>query len=169
MANCHLHRLSAERLHQLRLTKIKILEIIWSYLYSGREQEAWHTLNEMWPATDFDRIRTAIISSRAHGIRAQTQASSNGIVSAVHKKHAHVFDAENKQQPSRRLEVIPPEPILLRRPASFETQAQALPDSELLLELVIDSAGKVRSAQPSRKSTTVNSELMTAALNWTFI
>src|SRR5205807_9446766 len=37
--------LPAERLHQLRLTKLKILEIIWSYLYSGREQEAWHTLN----------------------------------------------------------------------------------------------------------------------------
>ena len=39
--------LSAERLHELRGVKAKILEMIWAYLYSGREQKAWELLAEM--------------------------------------------------------------------------------------------------------------------------
>jgi hypothetical protein len=38
---------SAQRLHQLRGVKIKVLEVVWSYLYSGREMEAWHSLADM--------------------------------------------------------------------------------------------------------------------------
>src|SRR5215472_11335439 len=39
----------AGRLIQLRRVKMRVLEIVWSYLYSGREQEAWRALAEMWP------------------------------------------------------------------------------------------------------------------------
>lgn len=43
---------SPEQVHKLRMVKIKVLEIVWSYLYSGRELDAWHFLAEMWPAGD---------------------------------------------------------------------------------------------------------------------
>ena len=45
-----------------------VLEIVFSYLYSGRETEAWQTLDEMWPATDRDRIRKLIVATRAKGL-----------------------------------------------------------------------------------------------------
>ena len=48
--------------------KAVVLEIVFSYLYSGREAEAWQTLGEMWPAEDRERIRALILKTRAHGI-----------------------------------------------------------------------------------------------------
>src|SRR5712692_2988759 len=56
-----------DRLIRLRSVKAKVLEIAWSYLYSGREQEAWRSLAEMWPAADFDRIRAAVLNARSRG------------------------------------------------------------------------------------------------------
>lgn len=49
--------LSTERLHHLRMVKIKVLEIVWAYLYSGREQEAWRSLADMWPPGDMQRSK----------------------------------------------------------------------------------------------------------------
>ena len=45
-----------------------VLEIVFSYLYSGREQEAWHTLDEMWPAKDRQRIQSLIVQTRTKGL-----------------------------------------------------------------------------------------------------
>jgi hypothetical protein len=45
-----------------------VLEIVFSYLYSGREAQAWQTLNEMWPARDKDRIKKLILETKAEGI-----------------------------------------------------------------------------------------------------
>ena len=45
-----------------------VLEIVLSYLYSGREAEAWQTLDEMWPAGDRDRMKKLILKTRAGGI-----------------------------------------------------------------------------------------------------
>ena len=45
-----------------------VLEIVFSYLYSGREAEAWQTLGEMWPAGDRERIKALIVKTRANGI-----------------------------------------------------------------------------------------------------
>lgn len=45
-----------------------VLEIVLSYLYSGREQEAWQTLDEMWPAKDRHRIESLIVQTRAKGL-----------------------------------------------------------------------------------------------------
>ena len=70
---------SLEGLRHERLfagVKLKVLEIVWSYVYSGREEEAWHSLADMWPAEDVDRIRAAILQARAHGIRAQVDGVS---------------------------------------------------------------------------------------------
>src|SRR5258708_1602254 len=62
---------SVEELHRLRVVRIKVLEVVWSYLYSNREPEAWRSLAEMWPASDVERIRAAILKPLAHGIHAQ--------------------------------------------------------------------------------------------------
>jgi hypothetical protein len=56
---------STERLHRLRVVKIKVLEIVWAYLYSGREQDAWRSLAQMWPPADVARIRAALLKTRA--------------------------------------------------------------------------------------------------------
>lgn len=48
---------SSDELHRLTRTKIEVLEIVWAYLYSGRDAEAWSALQGMWPPQDFERIR----------------------------------------------------------------------------------------------------------------
>jgi len=159
---------AAERLHHLRMVKIKVLEIVWAYLYSGREQDAWRSLAEMWPAADIDRIRAALVDARARGIHGQADGTSAG-ASRGRKKHALIFDAVSRSGPGRQLEVIPPGAILLRRPPLSEIQQQGLPESEVLLDLVIDAAGKVRSAKPAVKMNAVDPDLINAALAWKFI
>ncbi len=161
--------ISPEKLHRLRLAKIKVLEIVWAYLYSGREQDAWRSLGEMWPQADVDRIRAALANTHARGIRAQADATPAGAPRG-RKKHAQIFDAVSRSGPGRKLEVTPPGAILLQRPPVSELQ-EALPESELLLDLVIDAAGKVRSVEPAMnaKGKGIDSDLINAALAWRFI
>ncbi len=52
-----------------------VLEIIFSYLYSGREDQAWQTLNEMWPSADRERIKSLITATRAKGILSKLNQS----------------------------------------------------------------------------------------------
>jgi hypothetical protein len=158
---------NAEQLHRLRTAKIKVLEIVWAYLYSGREQEAWHSLAEMWRAADLDRIHAALVNARARGIHSQADGASTAPARG-RKKRAQIFDAVTKSGPDRQLEVIPPSPILLRRPPAPEIQEQG-PTSEVFLDLVIDAAGKVRSAEPAAKTKGVDPDLINAALSWKFI
>jgi hypothetical protein len=82
---------TAELLHRLRIVKIKILEIVWTYLYSGREQDAWRSLAEMWPSSDIERIRVTLVNARRHGI--QSQADSTTGPPSGKRKHVHVFNA----------------------------------------------------------------------------
>jgi hypothetical protein len=159
---------SPERLHQLRTVKIKVLEIVWAYLYSGREQDAWRSLAEMWPSGDVDRIRVALVNARAHGIHGQAEGTSSGPPRRK-KKHAQVFDAVSRSGPGSKLEVVPPEAILLQRPPVSEIQQQGTSKPELLLDLVVDGAGKVRSAEPAGKVKWVDPELINVALTWKFI
>jgi len=158
--------LPAKQLHRLRGVKIKVLEIAWSYLYSGREQEAWRTLADMWPVSDVERIRTVILNAQAHGIRAQVDAISSQAATG-RKKRAQVFDTIGRSTPNKS-EVTPPQPILLRRPAPAASE-QGLTDSELLLDLLIDSAGKVRSVELSGNTKSPNPDLIKAAMEWTFV
>ena len=127
---------SAERLHRLRGAKVKVLEIVWNYLYSGRESEAWHQLGEMWPPADVDRIHAAIVKARAAGVHAQVDSASVG--GPRKKKHAPVFDAV---RPRSGLD-SQPTGILLQF-QSVVGKATSLPP-ELRLDLIIDVAGKVR-------------------------
>ena len=114
-------RFSPEQLHRLRGVKIKVLEIAWSYLYSGREPEAWLALADMWPDSDVQRLRTAMLYVRAHGIHAQVDGTSSG-VSAGRKKRATVFDTTNKKSERSESEIVPPQPILLRQPAPVSSE-----------------------------------------------
>ena len=150
---------SAEESHRLRVVKAGVLEIVWSYLYSGREQQAWQSLAEMWPSNDVDRIRESILQTYAHGIRAQLDGVAPA--SSKRKKHATIFDAVGHSA-GEKSEVSPPEPILLTRPDT------APPKAETALTLVIDAAGKVRSVEAMGKSR-VDPALIQAAKGWKFI
>jgi hypothetical protein len=157
--------LSAQQIHHLRGVKIKALEVVWSYLYSDREPEAWQALADMWPAVDVERVRAAISHARAHGILAQVDGKSQK--APVRKNHATIFDASSRSE-GNKPDVIPPQPILMRRPAPLAAE-EDLADSESMLDLVIDSAGKVRSVQKAGIKTFPDMDLIEAAKEWTFI
>jgi hypothetical protein len=158
----------AENLHRMRLVKIKALEIVWAYLYSGREQDGWKALAEMWPASDTDRIRGSLENVRARGIHSQADAASPGPFHG-RKKHARIFDAVSRPGSGFRIEVLSPKAILLRRPPPSKSHQQPTLEPEVFLDLVIDAAGKVRSAEPASKTKTVDAELINTALQWKFI
>jgi hypothetical protein len=161
----------------LERTKIRVLQIIWSYLYSGREQDAWNSLADMWPAKDIDRIRAAILSARARGILAQVDGVSAGVPSRA--KAMEVFDLRTRSAPppgirwakrieeENRLAIIPPAPILIEHRSAEGKSEADLANSELLLDLVIDSAGKVRSAESAEPSFDIS--LKSAIARWKFI
>jgi hypothetical protein len=155
---------SGDALHKLRSTKIKVLEIVWAYLYSGREADAWRSLSEMWPAADVDRIRAALAKMHAQGICRQADGLS--MSPKGKKKKAPIFDAVARTPGTRKLEVIPPRAILLERPLDAGIQASW---SESMLDLIIDSAGKVRTAQAASKGQSVPAAWVKAALAWKFI
>ena len=85
--------LPLDQAHALSTTKIKVLEMVWCYLYSDREPQAWKTLAEMWPGSDFDRIRAAILNSRTKGILSQVNGVSHeSSAGKFKKKHAMIYD-----------------------------------------------------------------------------
>lgn len=49
----------------------QVLTVVLAYLYSGREQEAWETLHQLWPAADVMRVRSLILERRARGLLAE--------------------------------------------------------------------------------------------------
>ncbi len=59
-----------------------VLEIVLSYLYSGREKLAWETLEEMWPAKDRERMKQLIIQTRAKGILSRLEATKPELAAA---------------------------------------------------------------------------------------
>jgi len=141
------------RFQRLRATKLKLLQIVWAYLYSGREQEAWRVLADMWPPQDIKRISRAIVHMRAHGIISQLDGISNG--SAPEKHMAKIY---------RQSQVTPAQPIMVR---CYPRCGQRLGNLELRVNLVIDSAGKVRSVEPI--GVTADETITRAAEEWKFI
>ena len=157
---------SAERLHRLRTMKIKALEIVWAYLYSGRDEEAWRSLAEMWPSADLDRIRGALLKARAQGIHREGDGTSAGPPPGK-KKRARIFDMDNTSAAGLRSGVIPPRAIQLELHSVAGSQPPAPPE-EMLLDLVIDAAGKVRSAEPAG-TVKYPPDWIAMALAWKFI
>lgn len=174
----------------LERTKERVLQIIWSYLYSGREQDAWNSLADLWPPADLDRIHTAIVSARDRGIRAQVDGVSAKVSSGAQKR-TEVFDARalRTAQPGMKLSegapekrgvgIVLPTPIWIGRRIPEGQSEDSLADTEVLLDLVIDSAGKVRSAEPAELANdqaidrTIDREfdlsLRSATARWKFI
>jgi hypothetical protein len=165
------------RSENLERTKEKALQIIWDYLYSGREQEAWDALAELWPPADVDRIRTAVLGARARGIRAQVDGTSEKVSSGA-EKHTEILDVRTLRsaQPgmkmsegaaeNRRSGIVLPVPILIGRQVA-EGQEETLANSGLLLDLVIDAAGKVRSVESQDPS--FGDSLNSSTARWKFI
>jgi hypothetical protein len=162
---------------RLRSVKMKVLEIVWSYLYSGREQEAWRSLAEMWPAADTDRIRATLLNERAHGISSQVDGVSTA-VPAGRALHAKIFDGTTTVSATPGLtpkgvkpkpEITPPRAIVMERQPPVNAIEEELSQSESVLKLVIDSAGKVRSAEEVGKSQSLDEGLIKSTSNWKFI
>ena len=156
---------SAERLHRLRVAKTQILGVVWAYLYSGRDQDAWHYLAEVWPAGDVDRIHTAILKARMSGIHSQADSTSAGLPPGRRKK-ARILAMDQKSVAGLRSQVIPPKAILLELPPELQgVQSNA----QLVLDLVIDSAGKVRSVEPVTNTIPPTPEQIALAQTWKFV
>lgn len=145
-------------LHPLLRTKITVLEIVWAYLYSGREAQAWSALEQMWPSRDVHRIQTKISEVHQRGIL-------HGIDSEAGKPQphhrVHIYDATGNAETAgwnavnsdggapapmqQEASVVQPKSILLRRPPP--SGLEDIHASNAALELVVDAAGKVYSAK----------------------
>ncbi len=166
-----------DRLLRLRSVKLKVLEIAWSYLYSGREQEGLHSLAEMWPEGDLERIRAALLNAHAHGIRSQLDGVSTPVPRG-HETHVKIFDGTTivsatpgltPKGAKTQVEIVSPKAILMERPAPETVFEQELADSETLLKLVIDSAGKVRSVEVVGDARRADDGLLRSTSSWKFI
>lgn len=70
-------KLTPHKVRDLRLGRLeetergvigaRVLKIVFSYLYSGREKQAWKELSLAWPPADVKRVKAAIIETRARG------------------------------------------------------------------------------------------------------
>ncbi|HVC45999.1 MAG TPA: hypothetical protein VND90_02015 [Terracidiphilus sp.] len=163
-------------------TKMKVLEIVWSYLYSGREQEAWKALDTMWPPSDLNRIRAAIENARGRGILREVDGVAPPSSRWHWKMHVTIYDTDAKRAvggtdavstavsmggPSRVAEpvVTAPKPILLRGLSQSDILA-GLPKTQQWVDLVIDAAGKVRSVKNAGNA---DKDILAAAEAWHFI
>lgn len=54
----------------------RVLTIVLNYLYSGREAQAWQALDEMWPASDEQRVKGLILERRARGLAGQIDVAA---------------------------------------------------------------------------------------------
>jgi hypothetical protein len=144
------------RLQKVRAVKIQALEVVWAYLYSDREKEAWQSLAEMWPASDVERIRGEILKARSRGIHAQLDGATKGKLI----KHS---------QPIFNLSEVTPAKAILMRVYPPESQDASLGQKEVHVELVIDSAGKVRSIKPAGETKPLEQFVRVSASRWKFI
>jgi len=144
-------------LHRLMRTKIKVLEIVWAYLYSGRDAQAWSTLQQMWPAQDFNRIKTKISAVHQNGIL-------RGVARPAGKRRrrheARIYDTaasssaatlywnpEDGPAPMANSQSAFVQPISIRLLMPPPPEGVDFRPSRAAVELVIDSAGKVQLAK----------------------
>jgi hypothetical protein len=176
-------------LHDLLTTKIQVLEIVWAYLYSGREEKAWSTLREMWPAGDFDRIRAVIERARTNGIRREVQETAPALASR-RKKPTRVYDLKlqpkmitplAKSMPSSSMSestevtsssfpgISMPQTMTLDIPTLHAEHP--FPRDGVLMDLTIDAAGKVYAARiaSAQDQGPIGDALMSASSHWKFV
>ena len=178
-------------LRDLMMAKIGVLEIVWAYLYSGREQEAWRALAEMWPAADFDRIRTSIAGAQASGIRSEVDGVEPPDRTARKKRHVEVFNLaeqtktvgstpttigsfQNSEKTdansSPLVDVAAPQSILLYVPRPQEVE-NGVSRTGVEVDLVIDGAGKINSVKLVNKADNgpIGDSVLAASAGWKFI
>jgi hypothetical protein len=159
--------------HGLLATKIKVLEIVWAYLYSDREQDAWHAVSTMWPQADQSRIIAAIQAAQARGMRSQVDGVSHQPPPAA-PEHAAIYT--NTAAPGLNLpeklrktvaDTIPQHIVLMTSPPHDPSNWAAGRD----IVLVTDEAGKVRSAKMKGKNSEdeTNKGWLDAAAGWKYI
>jgi hypothetical protein len=179
-----------KNLHDLLTTKIHVLEIVWDYLYSGREEQAWSILQEMWPARDFDRIRSAIDRARNNGIHGDAQATAPPSPPSRKRKHAYVYDLQlvtrksatpGTSAPNSSMEPLTEEgssPIPgISFPKNMSLHIPALdsehpfPRNGVLMDLTIDEAGKVFAASVvnAENKGPIGDSMISASSHWKFI
>lgn len=188
-------RLPMRELLALRATKVKVLEIVCSYLYSGREEEAWRVLSEMWPATDVNRISASLEDMKGRGILRQVDEGAKPGLRAPWKRHAVIFDTvtvtrKTLDEANNIQSIAGDAPSAsVRRPGETQTtvdfapeaiylgltvpkdSGSAVPNSMVYLGLVIDAAGKVRSAKLDKNAEGNAAEAaeISASFTWNFI
>ena len=161
--------------HRLIRTKIDVLEIVWAYLYSGRDQEAWSALSEMWPSQDLQRIRAAISTLHERGMLRDVERSRRPprrgyrvkIYDTVNTANVVTFfdPSQGAPDPSQsQPTIVQPKSILLRRPPS--SPDGSVPSANEIVELVVDAAGKVHSAKIVNGT---DEPLIKASAGWQFI
>jgi len=159
----------------LLATKIRVLEIVWCYLYSGREQEAWNALAAMWPPADLERIRASIVNAQSRGLRSQVDGVSHkGPPPRPHHSGILEHDMRNTSQYMGK---VPDYASLAQRARYADTEPRQLllkipppPDPKdwsegRKMELVIDEAGKVRSAAMPEEP---DKDWINAAAGWKY-
>jgi hypothetical protein len=171
-----IHR-PGDELRRLARTKIKVLEIVWAYLYSGRDAQAWSALEDMWPSPDINRVRKALADLRQRGI---LRGIDRAPEKSNHKHQVHIYDETGTtvavsqnvlnaaggapDTTSYDFPVVQPRSILLHRPPPSEVEDAAVSDA--VLELVVDAAGKVRSAKLVKGT---DKRWVQASAGWHFI
>ena len=55
----------------------KVLTIVLNYFYSGRQEEAWKALEEMWPPADQERVKNLILERHSRGLLSQAGKKAN--------------------------------------------------------------------------------------------
>lgn len=158
----------------LLAAKVKVLEIVWAYLYSSREQEAWQALSSMWPEADQDRIKAFILAAQARGLRAQVDSVSQHPTQAPSKPvpiYADIRPGNDQDQTPEMQATLAdttPRRIVWMTARSHVPADWSKPQE---LQLVIDEAGKVRSVtlrnvKSQKKKDQSRQEWLNSAAGW---
>jgi hypothetical protein len=139
----------------LLTVKRQILQLVWAYLYSNREKQAWRTLVQMWSPADVPRIRLALLAMRARGIRAQLDGTS-GALPPTEIEHSKVYDSTKE----------PAQPIMVR---FYPSAANGSLRGKFRVDLVVDSTGKVWSVTVRGKNKAAYDAVKHSTTNWKFI
>lgn len=141
----------------LLVVKEEILQLVWAYLYSNREKQAWQTLADMWPPADVTRIRSAIVGMRTRGIWAQLDSVSAAVpLLETDIQHSKTYDSTSKAA----------RPIMVRFYSSPEV---GILRGKLRVDLMIDCAGKVWSVKVSGRNKAAFDSVKRSTSNWKFI
>jgi hypothetical protein len=180
---------------RLRKTKAAVLEIVWAYLYSGRQERAWAELEGAWPAGDVARVKAAMMAARARGIETQVAKVASVALPPKWMERPAVYEylkSDPSQQNGGRMmygalgvsghegPVLvkddrstglyaadkEPKVILLWRPPPTVLEQSLAQGVETVL-LTIDAAGKVEAARMLAPGS--DPELVQAARDWKFI